>query len=427
VRLRVVVPTRNRATIAETAVRSVMDQGLSDVSVLVSDNSNEAGDRERLEQATAGLDDVSYVTPPEPLPMTAHWEWAMARALDDPDITHVAFLPDRRVFRQGGLNLATGVARQHPGRVVTYMYDEVHDHEWPIRLVQHHWTGQVVELDSGHLLYLATIGEFPLTLPLVSNGIVPRETVEAVRARYGSVFDSIAPDYCFAFRCLQMVDRILYLDRSCGVQWALDRSHGFSQARGTATKDRLDFIADLGGRHLNVCTPLPEVDLGMNAIFNEYFFVQAEPASTKLPAVRKSGYLAALAGSVAMLDDPGARERGAAAVAGEGWRWRGARGRASLRRLWRLVRFFGRRPATLLRRLAGLWQRTAVGRALWRWAIGRGATPPAGAWLTFTSQHEALDRARGEPPRRARDFSHVPTLFEPPGGARVVDGQATPM
>jgi hypothetical protein len=139
--------------------------------------------------------------------------------------------------------------------------------------------------------------------------------------------------------------------------------------------------------------------------------------------VRKSGYLAALAGSVAMLDDRASRESAAAAVAAEGWRWRGARGRATLRRVWSLVRFFGRRPGTLLWRLAGLWQRTAAGRALWRFAIRHGATPPAGVWLTFESQSEALDRARGEPPRRARDFSHVPTLFEPAGGARVVESR----
>jgi hypothetical protein len=342
-------------------------------------------------------------------------------------VTHVAFLPDRRVFRRGGLGLAAGVAERRPGRVVTYMYDEVRDHERPVRLVQHHWTGQVVELKSRHLLELATVGEFPLALPLVSNGIVPREVVETVRERFGSVFDSIAPDYCFAFRCLDVVDAVLYLDRSCGVQWALDRSHGFSQARGMATKDRLDFIADLGGRHLNVRTPLPALDLGMNAVFNEYFFVQADSASSKLSPVRESGYLAALAGSVAMLDDPASREDASAIVAREGWRWRGARGRASLRRALRLVRFFGRRPLTVARRVAGLWQRTAPGRAIWRFAIARGATPPAGTWLAFDDQDEALERARGEPPRRARDFSHVPTLFEPPGGARVVDGQATPM
>jgi hypothetical protein len=420
VRLQIVIPTRNRAAIAETAVACILDQDATNVSVLVSDNSTDAAEREQLERATAGLDGVTYVTPAEPLPMTSHWEWAMQQALADPEVTHVAYLPDRRVFRRGGLALAAGVANRHPGRVVTYLYDEVRDHEQPIRLWQNGWTGKVLELQAQHLLDLAVVGQFPLALPLVSNGIVPREVVEAVRGRFGSVFDSIAPDYCFAFRCLEVVDAILFLDRACGVQWALDRSHGFSQARGMQTQDRLDFIADLGGRHLNVSTPLPEFDLAMNAVYNEYFFVQAEGA-TKLRPVRQSGYLAALAGSVPMLDDPAARQSGLAAVATEGWRWRGARGRARLHRLSTLVRFFGRRPGTLLWRIGGMWQRTAPGRAIWRWAIGRGATPPAGAWLTFQTRSEALDRARGKPPRRARDFSHLPILFEPPGGARIVE------
>src|SRR5918997_1535830 len=108
-RLQVVIPTRNRAAIAEVAVQCILDQDAPGVSVLVSDNSTDPG------------------------------EGAMQQALADPEVTHVAFLPDRRVFRRGGLALAAGVARRHPGRVVTYMYDEVRDHQEPIQLWQNDW------------------------------------------------------------------------------------------------------------------------------------------------------------------------------------------------------------------------------------------------------------------------------------------------
>jgi hypothetical protein len=409
-KLRVVIPTRNRAEIATVAVDSVLDQGVPGVSVLVSDNSNVPAELERLERAMSSRDGAEYVTPPEPVPMAAHWEWAIGRALADPEVTHVAILPDRRAFRRGDLGHAASVAERHPGRVVTYMYDEVRDHTRPVQILQHPWTGSVIELDSQHLLDLATVGQFPLALPLLSNGIAPREVIEGVRDRFGTFFASIAPDYCFAFRCLEVVDSIIYLDRSCGVQWALDRSHGFSQAQGTKTQDRLDFIADLGGRHLNVSSPLPELDLAMNAVYNEYFFVQSEPSSTKLRPVPRSGYLAALAGSIRMLADPEDRRQARAAVEREGWRWRGSRGRATLRWWGTLAGFFARRPGTLVRRAAGRWQKTAAGRTAWRWAIRRGATPP-----------KALDRARGPAPRREGDLSHLPTLFEPPGGARVLE------
>lgn len=424
--LKIVIPTRNRAALAETAVASVLDQPIADASVLVSDNSTDAGEREALRSALSDRpEQVRYVRPPEPLRMTEHWEWALERALEDPSVTHVNYLPDRRAFRKGGLALLNGMVRRHVDRPITYMYDEVLDHLRPVRLLQHHWTGGLIELQSRHLLELAAVGEFPLALPLVSNGLVPRSVIEAVRGRFGSVFASIAPDYCFAFRCLNVVDSILYLDASCGVQHAMHRSHGFSQARGKKTPDRLDFIADLGGEHLNVAAPLPELDLAMNAVYNELFFVGAEPGGAKRPRVRRSGYLAALAASVAMLEDPAARGPAMEALMREGWRWRGARGRATARRWLRIARFFLRRPGTVLRRVSGLWQRTLPGRALWRWAIARGATPPAGAWLTFDTAAEALERGRGEPPRRAHDFSHVPILFEPPGGAYVVEPGAS--
>jgi hypothetical protein len=424
----IVIPTRDRAQLAQAAIESVLDQGMDDLAVLVSDNSTDAGERERLADFVARLpgDMVDYVTPPRPLAMTAHYEWAMKRALESASVTHVGYLPDRRAFRRGGLALLADVARRHPDRIVVYMHDEVIDHLRPVRILQHHWTGSLVELDAQHLLDLAVVGEFPLALPLMTNCLVPRGVVEAVQRDFGSCFASTAPDYCFAFRSLNVVDAVLYIDASCGVQYGFDRSHGFSQARGAKTQDRLQFIADLGGDHLNVTTPLPHLDVAMNAVYNEYFFVQSEAAGAKPRPVTRSGYLASLAASVTMLDDPADRADALQVLVAEGWRWRGSRGRAWLRRRSRLLSFFMRRPGTLLRRMAGLWQRTAVGRAFWRLAIARGATPPAGVWLAFETREAALERARGRSPRRARDVSHVPILFEPPGGARILEACPAP-
>ena len=44
------------------------------------------------------------------------------------------------------------------------------------------------------------------------NNCAPRTVLEGIAKRFGSVFASISPDYNFCFRCLEVVDAILYYD-----------------------------------------------------------------------------------------------------------------------------------------------------------------------------------------------------------------------
>lgn len=421
--LTLVIPTRNRADLAQAAFNSVLDQGAGSVRVLVSDNSTDPAERETLAAATERLGPgvVEYVSPPEPLAMTAHWEWALGRALADPGTTHVGFLTDRMVLRRGCLRVLEGLLRRHPGEVVSYDHDELIDHSPPIRLLQHEWSGQLLRIEAQHLADLGARGEFPYCLPRMLNCAVPREVIEAVRERFGSAFASISPDFCFAFRCLDTVESILFYDAACLVHYSLDRSHGYSYARGAATADRRDFVRELGPRRMNDSTPLPDFDGIGNAMFNEYFFVLNDPRSRRLRPPPWHAYLQALAGGMRYIDDSRDRELAMRRLAQEGWRWRGARGRAWLRRHSATVRFFLRRPATLLRRAAAVWRRTRFGHALLSRAVARGATPPHGAWLEFATRAAALERARGAPPRRSRDFAHIPTLVDPPGVATVLE------
>ena len=54
----VVVPTRNRSAIAMNAVRSVLDQPVENLSVLVSDNSTSESEREALAQFCSAQNDA---------------------------------------------------------------------------------------------------------------------------------------------------------------------------------------------------------------------------------------------------------------------------------------------------------------------------------------------------------------------------------
>src|SRR6185436_13107980 len=101
----VVVPTRNRASIAMNAIRSVLDQHVDGVQVMVSDNSTAETDREQLADFCTQLNDprLRYFRPPQSLSMTDHWEWAIEQALGSYQASHFTYLTDRMMFKTGSV------------------------------------------------------------------------------------------------------------------------------------------------------------------------------------------------------------------------------------------------------------------------------------------------------------------------------------
>src|SRR2546422_2354060 len=99
----VVIPTRNRPDLAMNAIRSVLQEPLVDVHVIVSDNSTTEADRSALAGFCARLSNARLlcIAPPRALPATEHWDWAMHQALQRYDAGHFIYLTDRSVFKPG--------------------------------------------------------------------------------------------------------------------------------------------------------------------------------------------------------------------------------------------------------------------------------------------------------------------------------------
>lgn len=349
----VVVPTRNRADLAPVSVQSAITDGDPRVSVLVSDNSTDREQVERLRTATAAMphDRVRYLHPPSGLPMTAHWQWALERALEDARPTHVMYLSDRRVLRRGAVAELLAIAERHPSDVLTFGDDTlIGDDETPVTLLERPWTGKLMRIDARQLLRVSARGMSHVAVPRMLNSIVPRLVLDAVAAAYGNVFASIAPDHCFGYRCLDRVDSILHLDRVLVVQRAMWRSNGYSQTRGVASADHTDFLRELRGSSINQHTPVPELLTVTNAGYNEYEYVRGEPASSKLRPPPRHFYLGANARDVERLEDPQLRARMREVLATNGWS-----SRMRLRYLLGLsasaAGYYGRRPRALLARL----------------------------------------------------------------------------
>ena len=185
--------------------------------MVVSDNSTDAGSRDEVADFCSRYDDelVRYVRPPEPLAMPAHWNWALGTTLASSDATHVALLTDRMVLKADALADLLAVVQEHPDKIVSYNHDELDDRRSPIGLRLFPWTGKVLEIDSAHLLYLSSRGVIRAPLPRMMNCIVPRGHFAQLEQRFGAVFGSISPDFCFCYRAWRRSTRSSTSTRRC--------------------------------------------------------------------------------------------------------------------------------------------------------------------------------------------------------------------
>jgi len=407
-RLVVLIPTRNRAHLAAMAIGSVAAGEPDGVHVVVSDNSTVAEERDKLRRICEGAG-VAHLTPPEPLPMRPHWEWALEQALELHGPSHVSVLTDRMLFKQGWPHRLWRMARAKRGRVLSYNHDEIIDETEPVRLIHAPASGQVVRLDSRALLELSARGHVHPATPRLLNAIVPVDVVDEVRERFGTVFTSISPDFSFGYRCLDVLDSIDFLDYSPLVHHASASSNGRSYARGIASDASADFVRNLGVRleDRHHATPVPELKTVLNACLHEYCVVRAESTSGKFPPVDMPAYLAASASQIRAMEDPETRERMLAIAREHGltpWMMLRARTRTLL------TPYARSHPSWLLRRVLGAARRR-VRRLVpaYRRAYER----------TFPTRDEALRYARTAAAPQEPDLTHLGALVEIDSSATV--------
>ena len=306
----VIIPTRNRAALAKNAICSVLSHQGDDLQLIVSDNSTSTEEKRDLSSFCANFADsrLKYITPPQPLAMPLHWEFAVNQAKAMAHATHFVILTDRMVFRQGMLRVVLDAVSTQPDQVLSYNDDMLHDRTTPLQLERKKLTGQILDLDAGHLLYLSSIGVFPQALPRMLNCVVPRKLLDKIQERFGDVYSSVAPDLCHAYRCLAICDSIRYYDAPVMIQY------GFAKSNGTGYYDKktndawADFNRNAGSRGLTYAAPIPEICCNLNVVYHEYCFVwkQAQDEA-KYPAVDWRRYVQAIAQDIELCGNPEVR------------------------------------------------------------------------------------------------------------------------
>ena len=419
----VVIPTRNRSGMAQNAIESVLSQAAGDVRVLVSDNSTSPDEVESLARYCERLRDgrLHYVRPPEPLAASAHWDWAIRQALQAFDASHFIYLTDRMMFKRGSLKAVTDIAKRYPHKIITYYHDRIIDNSKPVTVEQYSWTGRLLEVDCLHLSQLYARVHLHLCLPRMLNSVVPRTMLEVVRNRFGSFFASIAPDFNFGFRCLEVSDSFIYYDKSPIFHYAAGRSIGASMARGELTRDHADFLANLSGAQLTHSLPAPEIWTVGNVILHEYCVVKEQTKSPRFYELDKLNYFLYILREVELIEDPQARAETRARLITHGTGYglvqpaartasQIARKLCSPRAVLNKTSWIGRRMLSAIRGST----KSAVTKRAWLFlARCFGVRPPDDHRFEFDSLEEAIDFIHNFPRGRLRDWREQDEVLKP--------------
>ena len=293
----VVIPTRNRVDFAERAVRSLLASPVPvPLSVVVSDNSTDVAQAARLEafctELAAGGVDVQYVRPDSDLSMSEHWEWARVRAFALTAASHCIYLTDRSVFKPDALAALADIARRYPDDVVTYDADEINDLTSPVLLRQVPTTGTLVAVPSARLQFLTSQLVIVKPLPRMLNTMAPRAVLDRAAKGFGSVFDSVAPDFTACFRILLTTHRVLFCDRPLLTMYGTARSNGATTANGVITQDSAEFLSRAEQEGALVAGDvLPGVATNYAIIAREYLEVCGQRAAALTPSLNRAALL----------------------------------------------------------------------------------------------------------------------------------------
>jgi len=305
-KLLIVIPTRNRADFAINAIDSVLTQSNCNFEVIVSDNSTEEREVSLLFNYCQKIKNerLRYIRPPKPLPMTEHWNWVMEQSIQLSEFSHATYLTDRMVFIKDSLANLQNIIAKYETKIVAYNHDVIDDSNYPIYLRQNFWTGKIFNISSWEILQLYADLNFIQPIPRMSNCFVPRNIFCKLYGRDKYYFSSVSPDFNFAYRCLEIVDSVLYYDKSLMVNYGEKRSNGVNLLSGKFQKDANDFINNLSTTSVCFNTPINDIRILPNAIMHEYCYVQQANNSDKLPQINYKNYFVTLIGCVFSYQEP---------------------------------------------------------------------------------------------------------------------------
>lgn len=253
----IVIPTRSRARLLASAVRSALEQSYRDIEVLICDNVSQ-DDTAGVAASFKGDARVKYIRTSGSLSMPDNWDFALKHATGD----FITFLTDDSVLFPKSMEVAMGELTRAGQDVAVWRHAAYYYPDWLETSRQNvlyipRSTGRVRVLDSSVMLgrlFGMDSGSW-VDIPKSLNSICRRKVIDAVVARQGRFFPPSCPDYSSAAGVMLNTSSYLLIDRPLYVDSVTKESIGASVGYdlGEATRKffsefsgNLDEVASLG-------------------------------------------------------------------------------------------------------------------------------------------------------------------------------------
>jgi hypothetical protein len=285
---------------AAMAVRSGLRQDFKDLEVIVSDNSG-AELAANLEATVRELDDprVRYVRPPSELAMGEHWDFALGEVRGE----YVGFLTDRMAFKRNALTLLRSeITTNHPD-VISYSSSGILEVAPPYRLQRPPFTGRTETYESAWVVSLLSQSVAPWGAPCMLNSFASLELLAEMRAAYGPVMASVAPDIAFCMHLLDHVERFSYLDLPLMVSHGHASSNGAGFGTGRLNESAREFAAMIQRQGGLPYAPIPEIANNHNIRTHEYCRMRASQRSDRFVELDLNAYCQEMAAELTLQGD----------------------------------------------------------------------------------------------------------------------------
>ena len=223
----VIIPTRERSDVLQSALRTVTDQDYDNLEIIVSDNCSQ--DRTRDVVAAAGDPRIRYINTGTRVAMTANWEFALSHANDG----WVTFMGDDDGLPLGAASKVAELVRQEPADAIRSRFCT---YDWPAAAGQKHGR-LIVPLGGGSesrsaaawlkrsLSGFAKYTELPMAY---NGGFVHTRVFQRGKCGGSNFFRSFCPDVYSAVAVASVIDRYIYCHEPLAISGTSRHSTGNS-------------------------------------------------------------------------------------------------------------------------------------------------------------------------------------------------------
>ena len=205
----ILIPTRDRPSLAKDLIHSVLEQSFKDFEIIVADNSSNL-DTQNILNAMSDTRLINLQT--GGLKMADNWEAGIEQCSG----SYLLIFSDKMLLKSGSLDYLAGYIRKYSPSCVNWDIDSFFENE--LTYFAYPQSVNEVAVSSKSILGKILTSEFDsVRIPCHCNSAISMSVIKLIKAEAGRVCFQLNPDYTLAYQVLLNVNEIHSLDKALSI------------------------------------------------------------------------------------------------------------------------------------------------------------------------------------------------------------------